>query len=143
VCKRQPDPPTLNQPTGVNIAKQTRILICFCKLFVTMCLLNAGNIRVMMCRESKSIIIGHKSCNTLSLLNKLAMQKKLQNVMKSNVFWTNKNKNNNKSNIKNPFRNREMTPRPLVPKVEAVTSAPQSHLLKSSYLTVSTQWVKT
>jgi len=52
-----------------------------------------------------TLIIGHKSCNMLSILKKLTLQKELPNVVTNNVFWTkdkaqqqqNKNK---KSNIK-------------------------------------------
>jgi len=44
-----------------------------------------------------SLIIGHKSCNILSILNKLTLQKKLPHVVTNNVFWTqNKNKTSTK-----------------------------------------------
>jgi len=33
-----------------------------------------------------TLIIGHKSCNQLSILNKLTLQKKLQNCMTKNVL---------------------------------------------------------
>ena len=39
-----------------------------------------------------TLIIGHKSCNMLSIINKLTLQKELQNFMTNNVFWT-KSKN--------------------------------------------------
>jgi len=32
-------------------------------------------------------VIGHKSCNMLSILNKLILQKKLQKCETNNVFW--------------------------------------------------------
>jgi len=31
--------------------------------------------------------IGHKSCNILSILNKLTLQKEFQNLMTQNLFW--------------------------------------------------------
>jgi len=34
-----------------------------------------------------TLIIGHKSCNMLNILNKLTLQKKLQNPMTNNVFF--------------------------------------------------------
>jgi len=36
------------------------------------------------------LIIGHKFCNRLSILNKLTLQKKLQNVVTNNVFMDKK-----------------------------------------------------
>jgi len=33
-----------------------------------------------------TLIIGHKSCNMLSIHNKLALQNKLQNLVTNNVF---------------------------------------------------------
>ena len=33
-----------------------------------------------------SLIIGHKSCNVLSMLNKLSLQRELQNVVTKYVF---------------------------------------------------------
>ena len=50
-----------------------------------------------------NLIIGHRSCNVLSILNKLILQKKLLNILKNNVFWDQKSKNTTttkKSNIK-------------------------------------------
>ena len=43
------------------------------------------------------LLIGHKSHNMLSLLNKLTLQKKLQNYVTNNVFWGKNNFNNNKT----------------------------------------------
>jgi len=37
-----------------------------------------------------SLIIGHKSCNVLSMLNKLSLQRELQNVVTNNVFMDKK-----------------------------------------------------
>jgi len=37
-----------------------------------------------------TFIICHKFCSMQSSLNKLTLQKKLQNVMKNNDFWTKK-----------------------------------------------------
>jgi len=56
-------------------------------------------LRLYLC----TIIIGHKSCNMLSILNKLTLQKELQNFVTNNVFLDKKLKHNNKtkkSNIK-------------------------------------------
>jgi len=48
-------------------------------------------------------VIGHNSSNLLSILNKLTLQKELQNFVTNNVFWP-KGKTsittNTKSNIK-------------------------------------------
>ena len=40
----------------------------------------------MLGRFLYTLIIGHKSCNRLSILNKLTLQKELQNVVTNNVF---------------------------------------------------------
>ena len=40
-----------------------------------------------------TLIIGHKSCNMLSILNKLTLQKKLQTFVINNVFLNKKVKN--------------------------------------------------
>ena len=37
-----------------------------------------------------TLIIGHESCNKLSVLNKLELQKELQNCVTNNVFWDKK-----------------------------------------------------
>jgi len=51
-----------------------------------------------------TLIIGHKSCNMLSILNKLTFQKELQNIVTNNVLLDKKVKTkqqqNKKSNIK-------------------------------------------
>jgi len=40
-----------------------------------------------------TLIIGHKSCNMLSILNKLTLQKKLQKKLTNNVVLDKKSKN--------------------------------------------------
>jgi len=70
-----------------------------------------------------TLIIGHKSCNMLGILNKLTLQKNFQNGIKNDVFWTIKKKhNNNKTKIKhkNHYRSRELNPGPLAPKAYAL-----------------------
>jgi len=47
------------------------------------------------------LIIDHKSCNMLSLLHKLTLQKKLQNCVTNNVFLDETVKLNNSNNTKN------------------------------------------
>jgi len=51
-----------------------------------------------------TLIIGHKYCNMLSILNKLPLQKELQKFVTNNVFWqkvkNTSTKKNKKSNIK-------------------------------------------
>jgi len=50
-----------------------------------------------------NLIIGHKSCNMLSVLNKLTLQKELQKCVTNNVFWTNsktQQQQSKKSNMK-------------------------------------------
>jgi len=55
----------------------------------------------MLCLYLYTLIIGHKSCNMLSILNKIIVQKKLQNFVTHNVFLDKKVKThqNKKSNI--------------------------------------------
>jgi len=51
-----------------------------------------------------TLLIGHKSCNVLSILNKLALNKKLQNFETNNVFLekksTTQRQQNKISNLK-------------------------------------------
>ena len=48
-----------------------------------------------------TLTIGHKSCNMLNILNKLTLQKELQNFVTNNVFLDKKQQQQNKrSNIK-------------------------------------------
>ena len=56
-----------------------------------------------------TLIIGHKSCNMLSKLHKLILQKKLQNFVTNNVFWTKSKSTTTKSNIKTIARAGNLT----------------------------------
>ena len=48
-----------------------------------------------------TLVMGHKSCNMLSILNKLTLIKELQNFVTNDAFWTkSKTTKQNKSNIK-------------------------------------------
>jgi len=51
-----------------------------------------------------TLVIGHKSCNMLSILNKLALNKKLQNFETNNVLLVKKSttqiQQNKNSNLK-------------------------------------------
>ena len=48
-----------------------------------------------------TLIICHKSCSMLSILNKLTLQKELQHFVTNNVFWTkSKNTRTTKQTIK-------------------------------------------
>jgi len=51
-----------------------------------------------------TIIIGYKSCNMLSILNKLTLQKKLQTFITNNVFLTKKVKTQQKQNKKSSIK---------------------------------------
>jgi len=59
-----------------------------------------------------TLIIRHKSCSMLSILNKLKLQKELQNLVTNNVFWQKVKNNNNE----NPCQSRELNPGPLTKK---------------------------
>jgi len=48
-----------------------------------------------------TLIIGHKSCNMLIILNKLTLQKKLQNFVTNNVLFGQKGKNATTKKTKN------------------------------------------
>jgi len=71
------------------------------------------------------LIIGHKSCNMLSILNKLTLQKKLQNFVTNNVFFNKKVKTTTttkqKIKYKDPYWSQELNPGPLAPKADALT----------------------
>ena len=77
-----------------------------------------------------TLIIGHKSCNMLSILNKLTLQEKLQTFMINNVFLDKKSKNTTttkqKIKHKNPCRSQE--PGTSWTQSECVTTAPPSQL---------------
>jgi len=65
-----------------------------------------------------TLILGHKSCNMLSILNRLTLQKELQMCVTCNVFWTkSKNTTAKKQNIKhkNPLPEPGIEPGPLAP----------------------------
>jgi len=58
-----------------------------------------------------SLKFGHKSCNILSLLNKLTLQKKIAKFCDKNVFFGQKVKSqqqNKKIKHKNPCRSRDL-----------------------------------
>jgi len=86
----------------------------------------------MLCLYLDTLIIGHKFCSMLSILNEITSQQELQNFMTYNGFWTKKVLQQQciKAN-KIPCHSRKSNPGPL---------APQSDRLKSSYLTVL--WVE-
>ena len=70
-----------------------------------------------------TLIIGHKSCNMLSTLNILTLQKEFQNSVTNNVFWTkSKNTTTTKQKIKhkNPCWSRELSPGHLALKADAL-----------------------
>ena len=71
-----------------------------------------------------TLIIGHKSCNTLSILNKLTLLKELQYFAIYNVFLEKKSKNTTttiqKIKHKNPCRSRGLNLGPLAPKADAL-----------------------
>jgi len=46
----------------------------------------------MLVRYHYTLIIGHKSCNMLSILNKLTLEKELHTFVTTNVFLTKKRK---------------------------------------------------
>ena len=47
-----------------------------------------------------TLIIGHKLCNMLRILNKLILQRRLQNFVTNNVFLEKKVKTQQQQNIK-------------------------------------------
>jgi len=51
---------------------------------------NQGNILKMLGLYLQTLIISHKSCKMLSILNKLILQKNLQNIVTNNVFMDKK-----------------------------------------------------
>jgi len=70
-----------------------------------------------------NLIIGHKSCNMLSILNKSILLKELQTFVINNVFLDKKSKHpTTKQKIKheNPCRSRGLNPGPLAPKAYAL-----------------------
>jgi len=81
------------------------------------------------CLYLYTLFIGHKSCNMLGILNKLTLQKKLQNFVTNNVFWDKKSRNTTitKKEIKheNPCRSRGLNPGPLAPNADALPTPSQ------------------
>ena len=73
-----------------------------------------------------TLIIGHKSCNMLGILNKLILLKELQTIVINNVFLDKKVKTqqqqqqNKKIKHKNICRSRGLNPGPLAPKADAL-----------------------
>jgi len=95
-----------------------------------------------------TLIISHKLCKMLSILNKLRLQKDLQNIVTIVCLWT-KSKNTTttkqKFKHKNPCRRRELNPEPLAPTADALLlhhPINRAYRLLTSYLTVSTQWIE-
>jgi len=76
-----------------------------------------------------TLIIGHKLCNMLRILNELTLQRELQNFVTNNVFLT-KNKTTattkHKIKQKNHCQSRESNPVPLAPKADVL---PLEHLV--------------
>ena len=71
------------------------------------------------------LTIGHTSCNMLSIINKLALQKKLHNFVTNNVFLDKKSENTtttkqNKIKHKTTCLSRALDPEPLAPKFDAL-----------------------
>jgi len=78
-----------------------------------------------------TLIIGHKSCNILSILCKLTLQKKLQNVVTNSVFWTKGKTTKTRKQIikyKKTLPKREIDPGTSLTQSGCVTSAPPSQL---------------
>ena len=78
-------------------------------------------------------VIGHKSCNMLSILNKLTLQKELPNVVTNNALLGKQSKNTtvNKTKLKheNRCRSGELNLGPHPPTSDALsTTAPPSQL---------------
>jgi len=65
-----------------------------------------------------TLIIGHKSCKMLSILNKLTLQKDLRNVVTKKCVFGQKVKTQQEQDKK--CRSRELNPRPLAPKPDAL-----------------------
>jgi len=78
-------------------------LITINKVEVSPCWMWSTRNLKMLCMYLYTLIIGHKFCNTLSMLNKFTLQKKLQNVVTNNALLDKKVKTqqqNKKLNIK-------------------------------------------
>ena len=68
------------------------------------------------------LIIGHNSYTMLVILNKLTLQKKLQNCVTNNVFLDKTVKSQQQQRIKhkNPCWSRELNPGSLAPRADAL-----------------------
>jgi len=70
-----------------------------------------------------TLIIGHKYCSILSILNQLTLKKKLQNFVTNNVLFRQKIKTQQQQNKKikheNPCMSRDLNQGPLAPKADA------------------------
>ena len=74
-------------------------------MHLTQCLL------MMLGLYLHTFIIGHQSCNMLSILNKITLQKDLQNVMTNNVLLDKKSNHNTNKKIKQkPLPEQEIEP---------------------------------
>ena len=71
-----------------------------------------------------TLIIGHKSCNTLSILNKLTLKRNCNILAKNNVFLDKKVKTQQqqykKIKHKNRCQSRGLNPGQLAPKADAL-----------------------
>ena len=77
-----------------------------------------------------ALIIGHKSCNMLSILNTLILPKKLQNFVTNNVFRTkNTTTTKQKNQTLKPLPEPGIEPGASRTQKGCVTSAPLSHCL--------------
>ena len=82
---------------------------------------NSRNILKMLGLYLYTLIIGHKSCNMLSILNKLPLQKELQILWQITCFFGQNVKTlHQKKTHKNPCPSREMNPGQLAPKADAL-----------------------
>jgi len=68
-----------------------------------------------------TLIIGHKSCNILSILNKLKLKKELQTVVTNNLIFENKVETKQKIKHKNACRSWGLNPGPIAPKADALS----------------------
>jgi len=79
---------------------------------------------MMLCLYLYSLIISHKSCNMLSILNPLTLQKKLQHCVTCVLVQKSKNTTTRKIKHKNPCRPWVLNLEPLALKANAVTTPP-------------------
>ena len=87
-----------------------------------------------------TLIIGHKSCKMLSVINKLTLQNELQNFVIINVFMDKSKtttKTKQKIKLKSPCLSRELNPGPIAAKADVL---PLHHRVNWEY---RLQWVET